>query len=643
MDVARYAALFHSEAREHLDEVDRILLILEAEPNSKDSTTHFSSLFRSMHTIKGMAASMGYSDVERLAHELESRSEPLRNGEQAFSPEVLAFLFDETAELRARIESLVTGNPASIVESRHQSSLAQHYEEKNTAVEAPQKQKGVSIRLVDDCPLKGVRALVVMAKLHMLGKVLSTEPPEASWQEDSFRGQFLVRLKTDADDESLLNAVRSAGEVQSASIVTSDTGAAFKSPLPRTVRIDARRLDELLNLSGELAIARDRMLRSVESMSNPDRQVTLALRELSRLVGLIQSEVLQARLQPVSQVFDRFPRLVRDIAHDLGKIVRFSTEGGDIELDRSLLDAIGDPLLHLLRNALDHGLETPAERLSLGKSAEGELIIRAARDHGHIVIQVQDDGRGINRAKVLARARDQGLVAEDTETISDDELFALISRSGLSTSTSVSMLSGRGVGVDVVNTRVRSQGGRVELETIEGAGTVFTLRLPAALGVTRALIVEAGGRRYALPANNVEELVIYNEESMIATTNSQGGEITTVTVRETTISVIELSEFFNHGNVEMESGLERHLVIVGIGGQRAALLVDTLVGQQDVVAKPLDFVRGSQPWFSGATVLGDGIPALIVDLSSVLSTALRNGAAARQVSSQREETMVGAR
>lgn len=665
MDSARYAALFQSEAREHLDEVDRALLAIEQTSASAEAGDHFATLFRSMHTIKGMAGAMGYSVVERLAHALESRCEPLRSSREDVSESVLRTLFDGIDILRTEIDRLATHgatpdpDAASERESterqlasfmaRLEADIAQkapasadssdivEVRNKDAAVSsasAPAGTRAVRVRLLDDCPLKGVRALIVLAKLHMIGKVIETDPPQSSWQADSFDGAFTASVSTAVDDESIASAVKSAGEVKSVTVAASGVKPAGTSRAARTVRLDAYRLDSLLGLSGELVIARDRMQRAVEAMSKPDRDVMLAFREMARLVNAMQDEVLQTRLHPASHVFNRFPRLVRDIAHELGKEVRFSMEGSTIELDRALLDSLGDPLLHLLRNALDHGLENPAQRAAAGKPTEGELILRAARDRGQVVIQVQDDGRGIDRHAVLNRAREKGLVGDHVDSLSDDELLSLISHSGFSTAGSVSRLSGRGVGIDVVTVRIRALGGRVELETIEGVGTVFTLRLPAQLGMSRSLLVEAGGRVYAIPAVNIEEVLALND---------QIDESGCVTVRDRNVFAVALAEHFGHASDEPGRQSERHLVIVGAGGQSAAIIVDSLVGHQDIIVRPLDIVRGALPLFSGATVLGDGTPCLIVDVLSILSSAIRNGSTIMKSVSQRVDTVVGAR
>ncbi|WP_373062091.1 chemotaxis protein CheW [Gemmatimonas sp.] len=638
MDAARYATLFLSESREHLTEVDDALLALErdaAHANAAATGAHIATVFRGVHTIKGMAAAMSYAAVEQLSHALESRCEPLRSAEEALSGDVLALLFDGTDLLRAAVDAVPRGHTeltssmrAFVQRLGSVAAVDDAGANVHAIADAPEvipdvpsdavgTARQVDVRLTADCPLKGVRAMIVLAKLSALGTLRGAEPAQERWQDDLFDGAFRLTLQSSASDDEITAAAQSAGDVARVAVTlarpTPAQGSARVTDAPRTVRLDARRLDTLLDLVGELVITRDRLLRAIEQSDHPDRAVVRAATDAARLVATLQDEVLQARMLPVAQVFDRFPRLVRDIARDLGKDVRFTMEGREIELDRSLLDAIGDPIMHLLRNALDHGFEDADTRRAAGKPASGELILRAARDRATVVIQVQDDGRGIDRDVVLRRAHEQGLVQEQITTLADDALLQLVAHPGFSTARSVTSISGRGVGVDVVNTRVRALGGQIDLETITGEGTVFTMRLPLTLAIMRALLVQVGGDTYAIPAAHVMEVLEFHGAS-----RSTGA--LTITVRDETVPLVALQQRFEDDPlapaVANPDGV-RHVAIVEVAGRRTALLVDALLAQQDIVVKPLDAVRGARPWFSGATVLGDGSPALIVDVSSV--------------------------
>ncbi|MBL0892089.1 MAG: chemotaxis protein CheA [Gemmatimonadaceae bacterium] len=725
MDAARYAALFAAESREHLAEIDEALLELEQRLaargllDAEAADAPLAAVFRAMHSLKGMAGAMGHELVEQLAHALESRCEPLRDGSESLTDAVLELLFDGTALLRQAIVH-ATGDAVALHDAassdgpelsrraaqlmarlgaagertpnappsarpsahpsaqpltppaalRHAASAAdetsdlfpvargsaaaagaEHAESWEPATDSTPHNanlRHVDVRLTTDCPLKGVRALLVLSRLQQVGLVRSTYPEQAQWTSEQFDGQFRVMLITGADDDSIAQAVRSAGDVaqvqvyrpaaartaqhrgtdvhvagqnsaspsvSAASARRDAAGLSLEGPAA-FVRVDARRLDALLDLVGELVITRDRLLRAVESSEHPDRETQRAARDTARLVSVLQDEVLQARLLPMAQVFDRFPRVVRDMARDLGKEVRFVMEGRDLAVDRSLLDALVDPLLHLLRNAIDHGLEDSATRAAAGKPASGELIVRAARDRASVVVQVQDDGRGIDREAVRRRAETLGLLsaaqaAPDAPPLDDDALLAIIAHPGFSTASSVSRVSGRGVGVDVVNTRVRALGGQLELETIAGVGTLLTMRLPASLAITRALLVQVAGETFALPAAQVEEALVWHDD--LAAPGSAA-----ISLRDERIPLVALEDVFGLERAEGQRDPERHVVVAEWGGRRAALLVDALLAQQDIVVKPLERVRGAAPWFSGATVLGDGSPALIVDVTGVV-------------------------
>ncbi len=628
MDQARYAELFRTEAQEHLSEIDAALLALE---ESADPA-HVARLFRDMHSIKGMAGAMGYGVVEEVSHALESLLDPLRAGTRRIDRDVVALLFDGSAALRRAIDDVNAGRADTV--DRAVSAMLQRLADAAAPATAGDIDRGatavphaasmpgttrasliVDVRLTADCPLKGVRALLVLTRLQALGAVQSITPAQSTWQDEQFDGVFSVSLSSDGEASALEASVRAAGEVARVVVRTPDHDASARAnetgrDVLRTVRIDLRRLDTLLDLVGELVITRDRLLCEADAAveQGASRALARAAQDTARLVSALQDEVLQARMVPVGQVFDRFPRLVRDIARDLGKDVHFSTEGSDIALDRSLLDAIGDPIMHLLRNALDHGIEDPATRLAAGKPQMGQLVLRAGRDRAAVVLQVEDDGRGIDRGAILTRAQDQGVVPNDVQYLDDDALLSVLAHAGFSTARAVTSISGRGVGVDVVLTRVRSLGGTLELETLDGEGTVFTVRLPVTLAITRALLVTVADETYALPAAHVVEVLEYAPGTIVTSLAREW-----MWLRDEQVPVVRLRERFGLPTVDSEG----YVAIVEASGRRTAVVVDGLFAQQDIVVKTLDVVRGSTPMFTGATVLGDGTPALIVDVGSL--------------------------
>jgi two-component system chemotaxis sensor kinase CheA len=314
---------------------------------------------------------------------------------------------------------------------------------------------------------------------------------------------------------------------------------------------------------------------------------------------------------PVWQVFDRFPRLVRDAAHSVKKQVEFVIEGKEVELDRSMLDEVGDPIVHLLRNAVDHGIESPTDRRANGKSEAGRLTLSALRDRSAVAIRVTDDGRGIDRERVLRRAQEGGLIEAARTELSDEELLRIISRPGFSTAEKVTDLSGRGVGIDAVYNRVRALGGAVDIRTEPGKGTTVTLRLPLTLAIVRSLLARIGDETYAVPMTHVRETV---ELTPAILKSVKGREV--LMLREEVLPVLRMRQLMGFDG-EPVRGIEQ-VIVVELAERRAALVVDALIGQQEIVVKQFDGVRDGLSLFGGATILGDGAPALIIDVSSLL-------------------------
>ena len=378
---------------------------------------------------------------------------------------------------------------------------------------------------------------------------------------------------------------------------------------PRQVRIESKRLDTLMNVAGELVIARDRIAKIAERLG--DEELSEAILRATQILANLQNEIMTSRMVPVWQVFERFPRVVRDTARSLGKEVDFKIEGRDIELDRSMLDEMGEPVLHLLRNSLDHGIETPADREKAGKPRVATLILTAERDRATVLIRVTDDGRGIDQERVLPRAKKLGLVDKDTARLSEQELVAIISRPGFSTAEKVTELSGRGVGFDIVANRVRSLGGSLEVHTDAGLGTSVSMRLPLTLAISRALLARVEKETYAIPLTHVLETFALSKPMLL---ESKGRKV--VAIRDDMFPAVWLRDRVGlPAAANMASG---QVVLVELAERRAALIVDEFVGQQEIVVKQFDGVSASKTLFSGATILGDGSPALIVDASSLL-------------------------
>ena len=658
MDVSRYADLFLTESREHLSAINHSLLALEKSAGDVEAV---GAIFRAVHTVKGMSATMGYSAVAELSHELETLLDRVRKGERTITPSVMDALFAAADALEASIELAVAGRAeeadlAPLVERLHElvegrdsgrvslpsksikavapGEAASHTVW--TAGAAPGPGVLVRVRLNQGTPLRGVRAYLVVQKARSFGSVSAVEPPVDQLQADAFDHDFSIRVVPRVDIDDLVRALRAAGDVAEVVLEAAEVPlgppprhtivaqrltpvgvpqASEAAAAPdratqqaRHVRIDLRRLDTLMNMIGELVIARGRLQAIAATTGDPALDETVSLS--SRLISDLQDQIMTSRMVPVWQVFDRFPRLVRDAARMLDKQVEFVVEGKEIELDRSMLDEIGDPIVHLLRNAVDHGIESPETRTALGKSATGKLTLSALRDRSAVLIRVTDDGRGIDRHRVMKRGQELGMIDPARTELSDDELLRLISRPGFSTAEKVTDISGRGVGIDAVQNRVRALGGSVEIRSIPGQGTSVTFRLPLTLAILRALLAKVGGEVFALPMTHIDETIDLNAESVRSV---RGQEV--LVLRG---DVLPLIRFRERVGLPAADGRRQQVVILEIGEKRAALIVDELAGQQEIVVKQFDTVKDGLALFSGATILGDGAPALIVDVNSLV-------------------------
>ncbi len=716
MDKSRYADLFRTESREQLSAINRALLELEQGEASREP---IDAIFRGVHTIKGMSATMGYTAVAEFSHELESLLDKVRSGEQTLSPDLMDAFFAaadaledgveraqedapmDAAMIRAleRLKDVSGGSATSEFRVFRKSDVFRVTSElpvPEGAAPAPRPSKparraptprssravtppvgtpvpaaapvpavlampggGAVVRVVQASTalLPGVRAFMAVQKLRDLGEVVSCAPPVEELQAATAPQRFEVVLAGTAGAAEIERAVRSAGDVAEVTVElraaaaaaaapegapkvetvsappfnrrAGDAGAGFgrrvSDPLEgellttaeraipaaqrtRHVRIELTRLDALLNLIGELVIVRGRLQAVSAGVQVPALQEALA--DATRLVADLQTEIMTSRLVPVGQVFDRFPRLVRDVARQLGKDVLFAVEGKEIELDRSVLDEIGEPVVHLLRNAVDHGLESPEAREAAGKPRAGRLTLSAQRDRAAVLIVVRDDGKGIDRARVLKRALELGLVDAGTQRLDDAALMQCIAHPGFSTAETVTDVSGRGVGIDAVQSKVRTLGGSLGIATEPGKGTTVTIRLPVTLAIVRALLARVGDERYALPLTHVRETM---ERAPAAIRQVQGKDV--LVLRDEVMPVLRLRDV-----VQLPAAAHalEEIVVIERGDRRAGLVVDELTGQEDIVVKSFDAVRDGASLFSGATILADGAPALIVDVGSLL-------------------------
>ena len=617
MDVSKYAALFLDESREHLSGCNQLLLEWERDPAAKEPVA---GLFRSIHTIKGMAATMGYAGVAQLAHRMENLLDLLRQAKVHAGPATFQLLFRAVDALGGAVEDAAGGKDTSAEELEAELDAAAGgggIEVLAALAVTPSGTRPVRVTLRPDAVMRGARATLVVRRAEALGRVSALRPPQAHFDRDDFDGRFGFQLLSRATEAEIVAALRTAGEVDQ---IRFEEGPAEAGAIPRgrQIRVDLRRLDALMKQVGELVVAKNR-LNQFAGGGGDETLIELGDR-ISRLVSGMQAEVIAARMTPVGEVFERFPRLVRDLARDLGKRIRFEMEGEEIELDRSILDEIGDPLLHLIRNAADHGIELPDDRVVAGKAPEGRILLSASRERNSVALRITDDGRGVDRTAILAKARQEG-VAEasapdtalaDREGLTDDLLLRLLARPVFSTAQAVSGVSGRGVGVDVAMTRVRALGGTLEVKTEVGRGTTFVIRVPLTLANVRALLADAAGERYAVPLAYVAETVEFDARSVTAVRNREA-----LVVRDRVIPTVHLTDLVLPGS-DRSALPRRPTLILEVGERRTALVVDRLLGQQDIVVEPFDAPRGMPPFVGGATILADGAPALILDAAALL-------------------------
>jgi two-component system, chemotaxis family, sensor kinase CheA len=653
VSLPKYAELFRTESLEHVATVNRLLLVLDTDAGNAGAVE---GLFRAVHTLKGMAAAMEYGAVAELAHVMESVLEGLRSGARAAEPGLLDALFRGADALEAGVAACPMSVPPPLLASAA-AELQAAAADGNAATLAPgtltpyvtephvtEVDGGESavvthrlwVRAVvsADAALPGVRAFMLLRRARDLGRIGDLAPPEPELLLPTFRGELGFRLTTGSAADTVREQLLCVGELATLEVAEEESAASGSDAAPaavpepaeavemptavhrrRPVRVDADRLDAVMGRVGELVVLRDRLVSAAASRS--ERGTTEPAGAAARLINELRDEVLRMRLVPVREVFDRFPRLVRDAAQRLRKKVDFGVDGDGLEIDRALLDRIGDPIVHLLRNAVDHGIELPEERLARGKPEQGRIRLSARRERDWIVVRVADDGRGIDRERVVRKAVEMGLVSGAAERVTDAAISELIMRAGLSTSERVTELSGRGVGLDAAATEVRALGGSLDFATDSGTGTTFTLRFPSSVGLIRALLVACGGHRYLVPVSCIAETTEIRPSDLV---ECGGGR--TMIHRGETVPLIALGAMLA-GATEVPPPPRQWLPIVfaEVDAQRIAVQVDASLGHQEVVTQRFATSRGTLPVFQGAGILPDGEPALILDMAALVRHA----------------------
>jgi len=643
-DMSAYRDVFFAESAEYLESITAELLKLEAQPND---LAPVEVVFRGAHSLKGMAAAMGYAKTAAFTHRMESVMDPVRKREQPVDGSLIDLMLRCVDAVRTLIAEESSDGPAADVAELAAALDARAEKAESTSASvstasteaAPQAAARdtrplvtVSVTLAEDCALKSVRAYLVLKRLGMLGAVVATEPDAAALEAEQFGTTFSAQVRTVLAPAEVTAAVLSVAEV-----VHAEAAAAGKAPdaspqpkaassadargtdaKPRTVRVPIARFDALLDLVGELVILRSRLQRTAQRLREPELDEQLL--HLAGVTDELRYQVMQTRAVPVGSVFNRFPRTVRDLSHRLGKSVDFSMKGLDIEVDRTVLDELSDPLVHMLRNAVDHGIEPPDERQAAGKPRVGTVTLSAYGEAERVRIVVTDDGHGIDVERVWERACSAGLVEQRSRAeYSDADVLALTCLPGLSTAPTATEVSGRGVGMDVVKDRIERLGGAMLMRSTPGSGTEVELVLPLTLAIIQGLLVQVGERTHVLPLSAVTEVLAAED----VVEKSIEGSPVVIVGGETVAPLFRLDELLGRGERSgaVLGGGER-IVLIEAAGEPRALVVDRLLGRQEVVVKPLSPYFSGVRGLAGATVLGDGRIALILDPRTLCETGV---------------------
>ncbi|HHY43499.1 MAG TPA: chemotaxis protein CheA [Coprothermobacter sp.] len=668
-DMNEYLPIFLQESYDYINLLNNNLVLLEQDPGNKQA---LAEVFRAAHTLKGMSATMGFQFLADATHQLESALQIYRDTHEPVDERaielgfrVLDYVENQMKRIEANepLEPFQENTSEAKYESQKDSSIYKDlssfslgaYEEEvvRAALEQGQKAAVLKVNLEQGVLMKGVRAFMVFKAIEDCGfEAISSEPDAESLEKEEFELQFSVLVVGNGDLESLKTKILRIAEVASVDVLEIDikehqllenepglskvienvqstepgvlssgmemssgsvanvevveSGQQYKKITKNYIRVPEEHVNNLMSAISELVLEKAELELAIKT-GNEDVLWSLYER-LSRSINLAQGEITALRMTPLSFVFERFPRMMRDLSRDLGKQVRFIMEGGDTEIDRTIIDRLGDPLVHILRNAVDHGIERPEERIRAGKDPTGTVRLRAYHEGNNVYIVVEDDGAGIDSGKVLAKAVERGLVtADQAPLLSQEEVFSFLFLPGFSTSDTVSEVSGRGVGMDVLKNTVEELGGSVQVRSVLGKGTTVIMRLPLTMAIISALLVKVHGLILALPLSVVEEI----SNDVEAVKETPQGKV--LLLRGELLPVYSVANLLNLPENEQNN----HIVVIRNGQKKAALLVAETVGKQEIVIKPLKS-RFVPRYVDGATLLGDGTISLVVNTSMLL-------------------------
>ncbi len=683
MDVSQYLEIFVEETKEHLQSLNDNILVLENEPENKDT---INEIFRSAHSLKGMAGTMGYKRMQTLTHDMENVFSEIRNDKLKVTSDLVDILFQCLDALEAYLDNIIntqdegTDDNAAIIKLLNDylnggSGVAEQAApqaaqaapqtadgvvtdfskvnfadfEQHAIMEAGTKNLnvyGVHVKIDPSCILKAARAFLVFKSVEELGEIIKSIPSAQDIEDEKFDLDFDIFVITGESLDKVLATVRNVSEIKDAegSIIkldekkeekpeeTEKTESAKPATVPkagkpansqpakgkpvvnRSVRVDIDKLDVLMNLVSELIIAKNGLVSAAATSTTEENQsVNEQIEYLERVTTNLHESVMNVRMVPIETVVNRFPRMIRDLSKKLDKKMELYMTGEETELDRTVIDEIGDPLMHLLRNSADHGLESAEVRRERGKDEIGTIFLNAFQDGNNVIIEVGDDGNGIDIEKVKSKAIERGTITpEQAEVMSDKEVIDLLFLPSFSTSEKITDVSGRGVGLDVVKSKIESLGGVVECKSVLGEGSTFTIRLPLTLAIIQALMVKLGNEQYAIALGSIQTI---EDIPLSDIKYVQGKEV--INLRGNIIPIIRLGELLD---VPDRTEPDESLIVVVIkkGDKQAGLVVDSLVGQMEIVIKSLGKYININKMISGATILGDGEVALIIDANAII-------------------------
>ncbi len=652
-----YRGLFVAESRENHETIVKSLLVLE---QGVDETA-IDEIFRSVHTLKGASASMGFDEPERLCHSMEDVLSMIRANTLDVSQPVMDLLLSCTDVIEEMIDGIETGGPGHHGDTGQLVDLLRKWVDLGSGKGALNADPGadtvpsefdpatgsfsedpvdpgdrpvyrVLVRVSEESAMADVRAMLVLTNLDALGTVLSTTPSRQAIDEGAFQRDLVVEIASDAGEEALRIAA-TGSEIAEVSVHPFDSKCE-ETPDPVTsvsppgvrddddrrtrdrdrekgreiknIRVDIHQLDHIMNLVEDLVINRGRLKQIAEL--HQIKEMDEAISVVERSVSELQNLMMLIRMIPLNQIFNRFPRVVRDVAKHDGKEVEFLIEGGETELDRSVMDGLSDPLLHLIRNGINHGIELPDVRERAGKRRVGTLRLSAHRDRDNVVIELADDGAGIDVERVRKKGVERGLSTfEAAALLTDDEVTGFLFQPGFSTAEKITDISGRGVGLDVVKSSIEALKGSVKVSSIPGEGTRFQLILPPTMAIIQVMIVRINSRRIAIPINSVIEVA-----SLAADSLHRIGSNEAILLRDEVLPVYRLDEMFGP---PAGGGI---ILVVQYQDRKCGVPLDLVEGQQEVVVKPLNRLIGSSRGVSGVTILGDGDVVPVVDVNTMV-------------------------